>query len=520
MTTQQRPPVLSVEGLCKTFPGARALRDVDLSIQAGEIHALVGQNGSGKSTLIKILAGVHDPDAGARAKVDGRPLALGDSRAAHDLGIRFVHQDLGLVDNLSAVDNMALGFGYVQGIGGRIRWRAQRDRAVEALRHVVDDFPVDRLAGSLTVFQRTALAIARALQDWREHGALLVLDEPTATMPRSEVEHLFGLLRRIRARGTPVLLVTHHMEEVFAVSDRVTVLRDGQVVTTAEASDLDTARVVHLMTGGHSRRLRRPAGDAAGDVVLSLRRVSGTVTRDLDLEVRRGEIVGVAGLGGSGREEICSLVFGAAGRKGEVAIDGQILPRCSPEAAVRRGVGLVPAQRHRQGLVMTQTVRQNMTLTTLRDFVGRGRIRHRAEAAAVREDVARFGVKTRSPESGVASLSGGNQQKVVIAKWLRMRPKVLLLDEPTQGVDIAAQADLHQLIIEAAAAGTAVLVCSSDEFELSQVCDRVLVMGGGVVVDRLDRERATAEGIFEATLQASPTAAPDSPDPLPIGART
>jgi ribose transport system ATP-binding protein len=498
--------VLRLEHLSKTFPGVKALIDVDLEVAPGEIHALVGQNGSGKSTLIKVLAGVHSPDEGARAMVNGRVLTLGNNRSAHELGIRFVHQDLGLVNNLTSVDNMALGFGYATGLGRRIKWRTQRANARAAIKHLVDDFPLDRMVGSLSVFQRTALAIARSLQDWSEHGALLVLDEPTATMPRSQVEHLFALLHRIRDRGTPVLLVTHHMEEVFAVADRVTVLRDGRRVETQRAAVLDTAGLVNLMTGGAHRFLERAPAERVGEVVMSLRGVSGHTAQEVNLDLRRGEILGVAGLSGSGRDELCSLLFGAIPRSGEMVVDERAVPSGRPDECVNRGIGLVPADRHRQGLIMSQSVRRNMTLTTLSDFVSRGRVRHRFERKAVRGEIDRFGVKTASTENVVSALSGGNQQKVVLAKWLRMRPKVLLLDEPTQGVDVAAQTDLHRLLIEAASAGTAVLVCSSDEHELSQLCDRVLVMRDGVVDREFAQAQITADAIVDATLQAKATA--------------
>jgi ribose transport system ATP-binding protein len=504
--------VLRIAGLSKTFPGVRALVDAELDIEAGEIHALVGQNGSGKSTLIKVLAGVHDPDPGATAFVGDCPLELGSGKAAHELGIRFVHQDLGLVDNLSAVDNLALGFGYPTR-AGRIRWRVQRERAERALGHVVDDFPLDRPAGTLTVFQRTALAIARALQDFGANGALLVLDEPTATMPRDQVEHLFALLGRIRERGTPVLLVTHHMEEVFAVSDRVTVLRDGSIVAVERTGDLTTPELVSLMTGDAHRRLERVGVPDREHVTLSVRGLTGPTLRGTDIEVHRGEIVGVAGLGGSGREELCGLIFGAERRAGgEVFVDGKALAPGRPEQSVARGIGLVPAHRHQQGLVMSESVRRNLTLATLRDFVRGGRVQKRREAAAVRKSIERFGVKTASAEVPVSTLSGGNQQKVVLAKWLRMEPTLLLLDEPTQGVDIAAQAELHQLIFEAAAAGTAVLVCSSDELELARIADRVLVIRDGTVHTELGRDRATAHLIFTATLGADDPATTSTSD--------
>ncbi len=256
--------VLSVSGLSKTFPGVKALDDIDIEIQAGEIHALVGQNGSGKSTLIKVLAGVFEADSGATAFVRGARLNVGNPQSAHDCGLRFVHQDLGLIPNLSAVDNLAMGFGYATGGMGRIRWKAQRERARQALARVVEDFPLHTDVSKLTVFEKTALAIARALQDWDEHGALLVLDEPTAAMPRQQVEHLFSLLRRIRDRGMSVMLVTHHLEEVFAIADRVTIFKDGTRVSTKAVSELNPGTVTSLMTGGRTKKLSDKRDKAPG----------------------------------------------------------------------------------------------------------------------------------------------------------------------------------------------------------------------------------------------------------------
>ncbi|MYZ36447.1 MULTISPECIES: sugar ABC transporter ATP-binding protein [unclassified Streptomyces] len=493
--------VLSISHLSKTFPGVKALDSVDLDVRRGQIHALVGQNGSGKSTLIKILAGVHTPDDPApSATVEGHAFHLGDAHSAHKAGLRFVHQDLGLVPNLSSIDNLALGFGYATGATGRIRWKEQRARAERALQTVIDDFPLRRNVGTLSVFQQTALAIARALQDWDSHGSLLVLDEPTAAMPRAQVEHLFDLLKAIRARGTSVLLVTHHLEEVFAIADRVTVLRDGSVVADQALQDLNAAGLTTLMTGEQNRRAARRQRSEPGPVALHLRGVSGETLQPFHLEVRRGEIVGVAGLNGSGREEVCELVFGARKRTGTVDVAGTPLAPNRPDVAIKSGVGMVPAHRHRDGLVMTQSVRNNLTLAGLDEFRGKVRIRTQAERETAASWVHRLGVKTTSTETPVAALSGGNQQKVVIGKWLRLEPAVLLLDEPTQGVDVAAQADLHALLTDAAAKGTALLVCSSDEVELSKLCDRVIVLRSGQVATELRGSELTPQHIVTHSL--------------------
>jgi ribose transport system ATP-binding protein len=501
MTAVSADTVLSLGDLSKTFSGTRALDQIDLNVCKGEIHALIGQNGSGKSTLIKILAGFHQPDAGAKAEVRGLPFELGLASAAHAAGIRFVHQDLGLVPTLDAIDNLALGFGYEHGRLGRIRWSAQRRAACAALDRVGVAVPLRPPIATLSVFERTALAIARALQNFDDDGSLLVLDEPTAAMPRPQVEQLFELLRSLRSAGTAVLLVTHHLDEVFSIADRVTVLRDGRRVGTALAAQLTSRDLMQMMIGD-SKALTPVTGKRTpGEIVLQTSRLSGSMLTGLDLTVRSQEIVGVAGLNGSGREELCNLLFGADKRKGTVTVAGTFLPAASPAAAVAAGVGLVPADRQRDGILLTHTVRENLTLVDMRSFRGRIGLRRRAEQQHTSDWISRLKIRTASTEVNASALSGGNQQKVVIGKWLRTGRRVLLLDEPTQGVDVAAQAEVHELVSAAAAGGCAVLVCSSDENELAAICDRVVILNRGEVGAELCGGDITAKRIVQLTLR-------------------
>ena len=493
--------VLSLTNVSKTFPGTRALHAVDFDIRAGEVHALVGQNGSGKSTLIKILAGFHVPDPGAQGCVDGQEFQLGNAAAAHTAGLRFVHQDLGLVPTLDCVDNLALGFGYATGFGGRIAWRKQRAAARQALSGLGNDINIRKPVSNLTAFEKTALAVVRALQDWEGNVSLLVLDEPTATMPKPQVDKLFGLIRRVASRGTAVLFVTHHLDEVFAIADRVTVLRDGRREATKEVAGLERGDVVQLMTGGEVAEIDRTAAPPRGPVTLRARGLTGRVLRGFDLDVHRGEVVGIAGLQGSGRDEVCDLIFGARGREGTVEVDGKMLPAKRPDLAISRGVALVPANRHVDGLVLTYTVRENLTLVDVTPFWRRMRLNVRRERKDVRGWIDRLSIRTSSAEALVESLSGGNQQKVVMGKWLRVRPMVLLLDEPTQGVDVGAQAELHRLVRSAAENGSAAVLCSSDENELSRVCDRVLVLCDGVVETELHGAQITAHRIAQHSLR-------------------
>jgi ribose transport system ATP-binding protein len=500
MEDQDRAPRLELRAVSKTFGGARVLHDVWLDIAAGEVHALVGQNGSGKSTLIKILAGFHQADPGAGATVDGRARNLGDPDDVHDAGVRFVHQDLGLVDSLSVVDNLALGHGYATNLGGRINWRSQRRAAQAALAAVGYELDVRRTVEELQPVERTAVAIARALQSARGEISVLVLDEPTATMPKAEVQRLFSIIDTVRRQGVGVLFVSHHLEEVFDLADRVTVLVDGRRVATKRTSELDQRSLVDLMTGGVVDDVRRRPVTAHGEPSLSLEAVGGVELVELDLQVRAGEVVGVAGITGSGREELCSLIFGARPRRGRVSVRSRDLPSSRPHSSCALGVALVPANRLRDGIVVGLNVRENLNLTTMRRLTRFTRIRAGEDRRQAARMSGKLSVKAPSLEAAIEALSGGNQQKVVLGKWLQTDPSVLLLDEPTQGVDVAAKAEIHHLIDSAANGGVAVLVCSSDEAELERLCDRVVVLRHGRAVTEFKGGEIQARHLIHTSL--------------------
>jgi ribose transport system ATP-binding protein len=494
----------------KTFGGTKALSDVDLELRAGEVHGLVGQNGSGKSTLIKILAGFHEPDPGAVTMIGDVPLALGTADAAHQAGLRFVHQDLGLIDTLDCADNLALGNGFATGAGGRINWRKQRAAARAALSRLGQDLDVRQPVSHLSAFEKTALAITRALQDI-ERTTVLVLDEPTATMPKPEVDRLFDLIRRVAAQGPAVLLVSHHLDEIYAIADRVTVFRDGHRVLTEDVAGLPRTDLIHSMTGGQIVPVNHKSTELIGPVALAVNGLSGEELVSIDFEVRAGEVLGIAGLNGSGRDEICELVFGARPRTGSVEVAGRVLRPGRPDLAIGAGCALVPANRRVDGLVMEHSLRENLTLVDVSTFWRGLRLRRGKEVASSRDWIERLGIRAESPEQNVDSLSGGNQQKVVLGKWLRVEPAVLLLDEPTQGVDVGAQSEIHRQIRAAAQGGSAVLVCSSDEAELSQLCDRVLVLYDGLVVDEMSGSQLSGREIARRCLR---------PEPVAVGAAT
>jgi ribose transport system ATP-binding protein len=500
---------LSLARLRKTFPGTTALAGVSLEIAPGEVHALLGQNGSGKSTLIKVLAGFHRPDPGSTAAVLGKPFTLGERNAAHAAGLRFVHQDLGLVGAFNAVENMALGVGYATSRGARIRWHEQQRRTIDAIEALGYDIDVNRPVDELSISNRAAVAIARALQH-SDDVPLLVLDEPTAAMPLPEIESFLRVVRRVASRGTAVLYVSHHLGEVFDIADRITVLRDGLVVGSSPADQIDQRAVVELMTGRTAVCAgRRTSAPDVNGVVLAARNLAGGALECLDVGVRTGEIVGVAGITGSGRDEVCDLLFGTRKRAGTVDVNGVELPSGRPDLAIAAHVGLVPSNRHRDGVILPLSVRENLTLPDLSAFWRRMLINRRAERAESRHWIERLHVKTVSEESPLESLSGGNQQKVVIGKWLRLQPDVLLLDEPTQGVDVGATAEIHHLIRASADAGMGVLVCSSDEEELADLCDRVLVMRSGRCAEELCGPGLAAAHIIAAILGINDRAATD-----------
>ena len=492
-------PLLEVSGVSKAFGPTEALVDVDFDLRPGEIHALVGQNGSGKSTLVKIIAGVHEADAGSIA-VEGEgfdPRRPGEARRR---GLRFVHQDLGLVGSLDVVENLALGRGYDLRFPRRISWRHERRQAHAALADLGYDLDVRSLVGSLRASERTGIAIARALDGWESAARLLVLDEPTASLPEAEVARLFDVVRTIRARGVGVIYVSHHLDEVLALADRVTILRDGARVGTFAAEELDHDRMVELIVGrgpaapGAQSASPRPEPATPGapsqrEPSLVVDDLSGAVLRGVSLRVGAGEIVGVAGLTGSGREELGPALFGAAGRRGSVSVAGRVLPADRPDLAIQAGLGFVPADRKSVGLVASMVVRENVTLADLRPYLRGGLLRHRAERSDVDTWLGLLDVRPRDQTLGAMRLSGGNQQKVLLARWLRIQPRVLVLDEPTQGVDVGAKVEIHRRIAAAAGDGAGVLVCSTDTAELVKVCDRVLIMQrGGIGAELAGRD--------------------------------
>ena len=487
------PPLLHVEGIVKSFPGLIALDDVSLDVRSGEIVAVIGHNGSGKSTLVKILAGIYKEDSGTVTL-----LQEGDDVTE----MHFIHQDLGLIPALTAVENLNLGRGAGAAALAPSRMKAERARTREVISRFGEAFDVDVPLSSLTPAQRAIVAIARALDGWTHDRNILVLDEPTEALHKNEVDVLFSAVRRVAAAGAGVIFISHRLDEVLELADRVAVLRDGVKVADEPCSTLDHDRLVELVTGASIDKLEaRSASLATGEPVLSIRGLTGSVVEDLDLDLRAGEIVGIAGVLGSGREEVPSIVFGSGpGVATSYRLDGAPYEDRSPRASIRKGIAFVPGDRGRYGAVRLLNARENMTLPRMGSLLNRlGSISVKKERAETGRLVGEFDVKPPRPEQTFSLFSGGNQQKIVMAKWLRNKPKVLLLEEPTQGVDIGAKAAIYEAVEDAARTGTAVLVCSSDAKELLRLCDRVLVLRSGRVAaelsgDELTEHRLVLEG--------------------------
>jgi ABC-type sugar transport system ATPase subunit len=484
--------IIRVRQLSKTFPGTRALVDVDLDVRRGEVHALIGHNGSGKSTLIKVLAGYHSPDAGARIELDGVEVpfdAVAHGRHGTETRVNFVHQDLGLVLELDTIDNLALHAGFARTRLGRVDWSEQIRRARELLEPFGSTFDVTLPLLQATPVERTIVAVAGALQGWNTGHGVLVLDEPTAVLPPGEVGRLFDLVKGLRARGAGILYVSHRLDEVFELADRVTVLRNGRRIITCAVEDLTKEDLVRHMLGdeatAHYRADLPPV--AAVEPVLEVRGLTGRFLSDVSFAVRPGEVVGVAGLPIDGREELPRLITDA--RK-DVGGGEMRLPRrdgrWQPVARFQgEGVALLPPDRAKEGILSPMSVGENMSLSTLDRFGSPTRLDLAAEAAFVDGWIERLDVKTTGGDAAITTLSGGNQQKVLFGRVLAGEPDVLVMCEPTAGVDIGARQAIYELVAEQVRLGLGVIVATSDVGDLEALCTRVLVLHHGSIVREL-----------------------------------
>ncbi len=500
------PSALRIEELTKTFVGGRALDRVDLEIPAGEVHALLGENGSGKSTLIKVLSGYHAPDPGAHVAIGGTALEFASPHSSYLLGARFVHQDLGLVEDSSITDNLAFGAGFPTRFG-TVRRRQAHARAATALQSMGVDVDPAQKVSRLSPAQKTGVAVARALlSDSAAPARLLVLDEPTARLPEEEVEQLLAIVRTVAAGGIGVLYVTHRLDEVFEVAERATVLRDGVRVVSEPVAGLTRQKLLEQLFGETLERAhRRAPAPVAATPVLQVRDLRSEALRGVSFDVRPGEVVGVAGVTGSGREALCATLFGARpADAGRVEVQGRVLPPHRPDAAIREGVAYVPAERKLSGCFVDLPARENISISSLGHVWSFPFLRRRTEATIARGWFERLGVRpARNVDAPMSSFSGGNQQKIIYGKWFERTPALFLLDEPTQGVDVGAKAELHRALFAAAEGGAAVLVSSTDVDELVTISDRVIVLLAGRVAAVLEGDDINVHEMTRASLGIS-----------------
>ncbi|HEV7278615.1 MAG TPA: sugar ABC transporter ATP-binding protein [Pirellulaceae bacterium] len=505
-------PIISVRDVSKRFGGVQALSGVSFDVQPGEFHAICGENGAGKSTLMKILAGVIDEYEG-EVRIAGEPVRFSGTRAAEAAGVSIIHQELNLVEQLSAAANIFLGREKRNAFLLRDD-AAMRREAAKYLGELEADFSPDDPAGSLRVGDQQLVEIAKALS---LHARILIMDEPTSALTESEVERLDRVIAQLRKKGVTILYISHKMEEIFRLSDRITVLRDGQFVRTLDRDKTDPVEIAHLMVGREIEQASHHSPRSPGETVVSVANLrlpwAGRPGRwrlqDVSFQVRAGEIVGFAGLMGAGRTELFECLFGANEMpfQGEYLLAGRPARFAHPRQAVKAGVALVTEDRKRLGLVRTMNVRENVTLSSLKEVATVGVVNPRRELGKTSETIQSLLIKTDGPEAPIDSLSGGNQQKCVIGRWLLTNPKALLLDDPTRGVDVGAKAELYRLMDRLCREGLAVLITSSELPELLAVCDRIYVLREGRITAHFTREEATEERIMVAAAVEAEAAA-------------
>ena len=490
--------LLRAISISKSFDGVHALKDASFELKAGEVHALIGENGAGKSTLVKVITGAHQPDEGT-IEVCGEVVVGNDPGLSRALGIAAIYQQPALFGDLTVAENIALRV--ERGGAWRwLRWGERRRNAGRLLDIVGANISPDAVVRSLTMPQQQLVEIAAALGS---NARILILDEPTASLSDREVENLFGVIRRLRDRGVGMIYISHRLEELSQIADRVTVLRDGRHVATRSMRDVDRPELIRLMVGRELSAVFPKVSVPLGDIVLETRglecRESGI--RDVNLSVRAGEILGLAGLVGSGRTELARVLFGLTpADAGQILLRGELVVVSEPSGAIEIGIAYVPEDRRRHGVILEMPVAANATLAALRKISRGGLIDFSRERAIVATFAEKFAIKARSLDVPVSTLSGGNQQKVALARWLVTEPSVLILDEPTQGVDVGAKAEIHKLMGELASRGLAIIMISSELPEVLGMSDRIAVMHGGTIVDTLDREGATQEAILEMAL--------------------
>ena len=490
--------LLRATNITKSYAGVRALRGASLELRAGEVHALVGENGAGKSTLIKIMTGAVEPDGGT-LELNGKALDDNSPARAKALGITAIYQQPALFPELTVAENIALGL-EKQGLWRRVNWRKRQAQAVALLKEIGAKIEPETEAGQLSMPQQQLVEIARAVG---ANAKVLILDEPTASLGEEDADNLFRVIRNLRERGVGMIYISHRLEELPEIADRVTVLRDGATIDTREMAGVTRQDLIQMMVGRELAAVFPKQEVAAGEVVLELRGLScaGVGVRDMSLTVRAGEIVGMAGLVGCGRTDFARMIFGLMPPDaGEILLHGKAVKFGAPAQAIANGIAFLPEDRRRHGVVLDLAVSANITLASLDKLSGVSGLDFTRERAAASDYTQRLGIKTPTIFAPVATLSGGNQQKVALSRWLMTKPQVLILDEPTQGIDVGAKSEIHALMSELAGQGVAILMISSELPEILGMSDRVAVMHEGRLAGVLDRAEATQEKVLALAL--------------------
>jgi rhamnose transport system ATP-binding protein len=491
-------PLLSLVDISKSFGGVQALRGVSFELRGGEVHALVGENGAGKSTLIKVVTGAHAPDSG-EVVFNGEPIRQHDPVASRRRGIVAIYQQPALFPDLTVAENIAMGY-ETGSAWRRIDWKARRQRAAELLDRIGAHIGPSAVVSDLTMPEQQLVEIAKAIG---ANARVVIMDEPTASLSERETQRLFEVVRSLREAGVGVIYISHRLNELFAIADRVTVLRDGAVVSTCGMKEVDQTELIRRMVGRELSAVFPKQTVPIGDVVVELRNVGchESGLHDINLAVRAGEIVGLAGLVGAGRTELAQLLFGlTSADAGQMLFEGERVAIDSPMCAIELGIAYVPEDRRRHGVVLDLPVAANVSLAILQQLSRYGRLNFRREQQLAERMIQRLLVKTPSAATIVGQLSGGNQQKVAVARWLATEPKLLILDEPTQGIDVGAKAEIHRLMGDLAARGMAILLISSELPEVLGMSDTIAVMHHGTIVGNLSRAEATQEKIMSLAL--------------------
>ncbi len=489
---------VEMQNICKIFGGVKALQDVSFQIKAGEIHALVGENGAGKSTLMKILSGAYKRDRG-NIYIDGQLTQINKPKDGIDHGISIIYQEFALINSLTVAENIFID--KLNDNGQLINWKKLRKKAGDVLESLgFGNIPANKTVSELSVAHQQVVEICKALA---RKSSVLILDEPTAVLATSEVEQLFKLLNELRAEGVAIIYISHRLDEIFSLCDRITVMKDGTYVGTYETSEMDEKKLVSLMIGRTLESYFPERESNFGQMALTVENIhSGKAVKDVSFEVREGEVLGISGLVGSGRTETMRAIFGADPLDGgRIILNGKEISIKSPMKAVKHGIGMLPEDRKAHGVLLNMPIRNNITLTRLKSFVGPfGVINEKKETAFINEMVKKLAIRAASIENNVSSLSGGNQQKVAISKLLAADCKVLILDEPTRGVDVGAKIEIYKIINELVSQNYAVIMISSEMMEIIGMCDRAIVMRNGSIAAELQKDELTEQNLINYSM--------------------